>query len=244
MVKAIIFDLYETLITQFDPDWKPPKLSLADRLGIGEEDFEKHSRRLVDQWQTGHISTYQDFLLALCGAAGVVPSEFVISELAVEKSRMKVIPFENIESAVVELVQELRRRGFRLGVVTNAGDMDVEPWPTCRLAQFFDVFIPSFQIGMLKPDPHMYQFGLQALGVSVREAIFVGDGGSDELSGAASVGLRAFWATWFLDRWPYGIRPGQFKGDEWRQFPGGEPPFPRLHTPLELLDLVSSSPST
>ena len=92
---------------------------------------------------------------------------------------------------------------------------------------------------MLKPEPQIYERGLQALGVSAAEAIFVGDGGSNELAGATRAGLTALWATWFLDRWPQGIRPNGFKGDEWRRFPRGEAPFPRLHSPSELLDWVS-----
>ena len=219
MVKAIVFDLYGTLITWFDPDWTPPKLSLAARLGIREEDFQKHVGRLVDDWETGHLGSYQDFLLALCRTGGYTPSESAMAELARERSAKTSRLFERIEPAIVDMVQELRLRGFRLAVITNAGDMDVEPWTNSQLAPFFDVFIPSFEVGMLKPDPRIFEHSLQALGVSAGEAIFVGDGGRNELAGARGAGLTALWATWFLDRWPSALRPSQFKGDEWRQFP-------------------------
>ena len=62
----------------------------------------------------------------------------------------------------------------------------------------------------------------------------MGDSGHeamDELDGAMRVGLRPFWATWFLDRW----RPGT------RRIPGREPPFPpfpRLRAPTDLMDVV------
>ena len=240
MVKAIIFDLYETLVTWFDSDWTPPKLSLADRLGISEDDFQKHVRRLRDDWETGRISRYQDFLLALCEAVGRTPSELVIAELAEEQLIGTRVLFEELEPAIVELVQELKRRGFQLAVITNAGDTDVEPWPSCRLAPFFEVFVSSFAVGMLKPDPRIFDHCLRLLAVSADEAIFVGDGGRDELSGAKRVGLTVLWATWFLDRWPVGIRPGRFDGDKWRQSPEGEPPFTRLHNPSDLLDWISS----
>ena len=240
MLKAIIFDLYETLITHFDPDWKPPKRSIADRLGVSGEDYQKHWSRMDDQWEQGEFNSYQDLLLALCEAVGHTPSEPVVAKLTEERLARTRVLHERIESSIVEMIQELRTRGYQLGVITNAGDMDVEPWPTCRLAPFFEVFIPSFQVGMLKPDPRIYEHGLQELGVSAGEAIFVGDGGRDELSGATRVGLRAFWASWFLDQWPLGIRPASFTGDEWRQIPGREPPFPHLHTPLDLLNRISS----
>ena len=239
MVKAIIFDLYETLITHFDPDWKPPKLSMADRLGISEQDYQKHWRRLDDKWQMGELNGYQDLLLAMCEAVGRTPREAVIAELTEEQLARTRVLYEKIESSTVGMVRELRTRGLRLAVITNAGDMDTDPWSKCRLAPFFEVFIPSFDVGMLKPDTRIFEHGLQALGVNAEEAIFVGDGGSNELSGARRAGLTALWATWFLDRWPPGIRPGGFKGDKWRQFPRGEHPFPRLHSHSDLLEWVS-----
>ena len=54
--------------------------------------------------------------------------------------------------------------------------------------------------------------------MTAAEAVFVGDSGHeamDELDGAMRVGLRPFWATWFLDRWPPGTR----------RMPGNEPPY-------------------
>ena len=34
MPQVIFFDLFETLVTHFDPDWTPPARTTADRLGI------------------------------------------------------------------------------------------------------------------------------------------------------------------------------------------------------------------
>ena len=234
MLKAVIFDLYETLITQFDPNWKPPKMSLADRLGIEEEAFRRHWGPLATNWRKGRPYRYEEVLEAVCRSAGRAPDRRAIAELARERYESRLPPFENVEPAIVELVDALRSRGLRLGVVTNAASGDVEPWPRCRLAPRFDAFIASYRVGMLKPDPRIYECCLEALGVTAAEAVFVGDSGHeamDELDGAMRVGLRPFWATWFLDRW----RPGT------RRIPGREPPFPpfpRLRAPTDLLDVV------
>ncbi|GAB3432313.1 hypothetical protein [Flindersiella endophytica] len=34
------------------------------------------------------------------------------------------------------------------------------------------------------------------------QMVFVGDGGRDELQGAAAVGMTPYCARWVLDRWP------------------------------------------
>ena len=239
MLKAIIFDLFETLVTHFDPNWKPPRLSIAERLDISQEDYEKHWSRLEDSQDKGHFGGYQQLLLALCKVTGRTPKLSVIAELSLERSLLALRPFERVETEIADLIQELNARGLRLALVTNVSETDLEPWANCRLAPFFEAIIPSFKFGILKPDPRIYELGFEALGVRPEEAIFIGDGGWNELSGASHVGLEALWATWFLDRWPPGIRPGKFAGDEWRQFPGGDPPYPRLRSPSDLLNWVS-----
>ena len=92
---------------------------MAQRLGIGEEDFLKHASRLDDHWQTGHVDSYQDCLMALCRTAGHTPNGPAIAELARERSMRTSVLFEEIEPAIVELVQELGVRGFRLAVITT-----------------------------------------------------------------------------------------------------------------------------
>ena len=48
MIKAVIFDLFETLVTEFDPEFTPPNPSIADRLGIPEGVFLPLLRQLDD----------------------------------------------------------------------------------------------------------------------------------------------------------------------------------------------------
>lgn len=62
--------------------------------------------------------------------------------------------------------------------------------------------------------------------------LFIGDGGSDELAGAANVGMQSYWATWFLDRWPAGVRQVDVE-------PASKN-FPRLRTFGDLVHTVTS----
>ena len=56
--------------------------------------------------------------------------------------------------------------------------------------------------GLIKPDTAIYELACDRLGVDVSAAVFVGDGGSDELRGADAAGLKAIWATWYIETWP------------------------------------------
>ena len=209
-------------------------MSVAERLGIEEEIFRRHWNPLIVGWRKGCPDRCEEVLLAVCEASGRTPNRRVIAELARERHDDRLPPFENVEPAIMGLVDGLRSRGLKLGVVTNSASGDIEPWPRCRLAPFFEALVTSCSVGVLKPDRRIYECCLEALGVTAAEAVFVGDAGNEamnELEGAMRVGMRPFWATWFLDRWPPGTR----------RMSGREPPFPRLRATLDLLDRVSGN---
>ena len=236
MIKAVIFDLYETLVTEFDPDWEPPKRSLANRLGISDDGFQERFERLNDEWEIGRIADFEELLSRVCEESGRVVPASVVGELVRERSAT-LVGLNEIDPAIVEMIEKIKSMGLRVGVVTNVSNLDLSGWPKSELAPLIHHVVPSFEVGVLKPDPLIYKRALEALQVEASETVYVGDGGNDELVGAHRVGMTPIWATWFLDRWPHGIRPGaRFDGDEWRQFPGHEPPYPRMDTPGNFVD--------
>jgi FMN phosphatase YigB (HAD superfamily) len=115
--------------------------------------------------------------------------------------------FEEVAPEIIEMLSDLKESGLVLGVVTNASDLDVEPWSSSVVAPYSDAFVASYQVGLAKPDPRIYYLARHRLDVGPDQVTVVGDGGSDELAGAAGVDMDAYWGTWFLDHWPEGIRP-------------------------------------
>ncbi len=128
-------------------------------------------------------------------------------------------------------VSKLSGAGLRLGVISNASHEEIAAWQTCALARSFQSSVFSYEVGRVKPDPEIYAIACRELDVAPHEALFAGDGGSDELAGAERAGLRAYRATWFLDRWP--VRRHAFAAESGRHS--------RLREPAELLALVSDS---
>ena len=238
-MRAVLFDLFETLVSHFDPDWKPPLRTTAERLGVDQSAYDAHWPRLAKDWETGAIAEYERALAALCSAAGVQPDPRVIAELKRDYLRITSVAFATPDPGIVEMLRALKARGLRLAIVSNATDLDAAPWHGYDLARYFDAFVFSHQVGLMKPDPRIYALACQRLGVAPGEALFVGDGGSDELRGASEAGIQPVWGSWFLDRWPEGIRPNGFPGDVWRQHPSRHaPPFRRIARPRDLLASV------
>jgi FMN phosphatase YigB (HAD superfamily) len=61
-----------------------------------------------------------------------------------------------------------------------------------RIAHYFDIIVASHDARVLsaKPDPHIFNYTLAAVGVSAEEAVHVGDTYEADIVGARDVGIR------------------------------------------------------
>ncbi len=66
-------------------------------------------------------------------------------------------------------------------------------WEETPLAPLFDATVFSCLAGMRKPAPAIYAHICEQLEVAPDRCIYIGDGGSQELSGAQRAGMRAIW---------------------------------------------------
>ena len=122
------------------------------------------------------------------------------TDVRIERFRQALmrIPDQNLAA-----LKQLRAAGYRLGLISNADSMEVAAWKQCPAAQLFDVAIFSCDVGLVKPEPEIYQLCLELLGLDAGECLFVGDGGSDELQGAKSVGMPVAFVHGIIDDlWP------------------------------------------
>ena len=98
------------------------------------------------------------------------------------------------EPKVTATLEELRARGYRMGLVSNLSLRPAlvrEDLDRLGLARFLDATVFSSEIGFRKPDPRIFQAGLERLGSDPAETVFVGDRLLDDVNGAHSVGMRA-----------------------------------------------------
>ena len=80
-------------------------------------------------------------------------------------------------------MEEGRRRGLSLALVTNAPSENVEAvLLALELREFFDEVVLSDEVGNVKPDPAPYREALERLGVAPAEALAF----EDSTSGIAS----------------------------------------------------------
>lgn len=91
----------------------------------------------------------------------------------------------------VPALEAWRRRGLKLGIVSNATPSFREAIDRVGLMPYFDAIIISAEVGLAKPDPAIFKLGLDRLNLKPGQAFFV-----DDLPGhvraARGIGLRAF----------------------------------------------------
>jgi HAD superfamily hydrolase (TIGR01509 family) len=201
MIKAVLFDLFETLITESAT--RPAGVSShAPALGCDRAAFRplwKARRPAVTTGRMTFCQALRDITITL----GSPADDSTLRNIVEERVRIKADAFAHIEPPILTMLDDLRSRNIRLGVMSNCFAEDVTAWPGCALATRFDCTVFSCEVGLAKPDPRIYREAIGRLGVDVSETWFIGDGQDDELGGAEQVGLRALKAQWFLRRWPH-----------------------------------------
>ncbi len=95
---------------------------------------------------------------------------------------------------VLPVLEELRRHGQKLGLISN-GERDLEEFATHHALEV-DVAVGSRSFGRTKPHPSIFEAALDRLGVEPADAAMVGDSYADDIEGARALGIRAF----LLDR--------------------------------------------
>ena len=91
-----------------------------------------------------------------------------------------------------DTLRELRRLGFKLGVVTNGWvEAQAKCMEICGLTGLVDDVVISKAVNLSKPDPRIYHLALDRLGVSAAETWFVGDySPQNDVWGPQQIGLK------------------------------------------------------
>lgn len=199
--KAVLFDLFHTLVTV-----PPPALAnerpVPEILGVSAAEWQRlyYDEDVLGRC-LGHVRDSVEAMRLVTHSIDPTVDEDRILAAVESRRRRFEIGLINVESAILGAMDSLREAGIPVAIVSDAGADDVECWPRCPLAPRVDVTIFSYEAGYRKPDPRIYKDALRALEIAPADAIFVGDGGSNEHVGARAVGIRSVLVTRFFSLW-------------------------------------------
>ena len=196
MIKAVIFDMFETLVTLFVGRTYFSE-NIAQDLGLPLESFRKAWHSNEKERTIGKYSMKEGVELTL-KSAGAWSEENV--ELVVRKRHEALEDtFSAIPQASIELLKALHKNGLKVGLITNTFSDECQLIKESPLYPLFDATMISYETGLCKPDPEVYNAMIEKLKVKAEECLYVGDGGSRELFGARDAGMQALQCTWFSE---------------------------------------------
>ncbi|MHC4553363.1 MAG: HAD family hydrolase, partial [Planctomycetota bacterium] len=175
----------------------------AEILGVPEDQwhtlvFEQSERRLC-----GRVKDPVEVITELVQIGGWEIPHGRIAEAARTRQKRFADGMKLVQPHVLATLDRIREQGVLTALCSNADWMESRGWPTSPLKSRFDEAVFSCDVGYCKPQPEIYRITLERLDVDPQEALFVGDGSSNELTGARRLGIRTVLTTEILARmWP------------------------------------------
>ena len=220
MLRAVLFDWGDTLMEfRFDEEL----MDTAFRAGLealGRDDLapadevRAHFREQFEPlfWAPGTLEEieYPGVIRETLGDFGVEVSDEELDRF-LEAEHEAWQPARVLGATTHALLESLRSRGLKLGLVSNAFDpgwllrRDLEQM---GIAERIDFAIFSSEVGKRKPHPEIFERALTALDAAADESLFVGDRLFEDVRGADKLGMTTVQALWFrADENPDGAEP-------------------------------------
>jgi putative hydrolase of the HAD superfamily len=184
--RAVVFDFFGTLTTAVRRG--PRHAVIARLLGCDPEAFFAELDRTFYLRAANRYGQPIDALRRVAYAAGGRPK---LAELAYAvASRVDAVHADTaLRPEAVPVLSVLRRRGMPVAVVSDCWYELPAFMHRLGIAPLLEGCVYSVEVGHCKPHPAMYLEACRQLRVDPDECLYVGDGGSRELSGAREVGM-------------------------------------------------------
>ncbi|MDP2749477.1 MAG: HAD-IA family hydrolase [Nanoarchaeota archaeon] len=163
MIKAIIFDYggvlsAEASLQSFGAYYAP-------KFGKNPEEF---SKLIIENWRLARVSDISSklFWKNLAEFIGIAPDVL----------RKDFLAFFGFREEVFELVKELKKKKYKLGLLSN----QIEDWleeviENRKFNKTFDVIVTSYKSRIAKPDVSIFEEIVEKLKVKPAECIYIDD---------------------------------------------------------------------
>lgn len=203
--KVILFDLFHTLTSVASTH--APGRGTSEILGFSHKAWNDQLLLYSKDRLCGRIKDPLEIMGRMARAIDPSISDQVIKEAIDNRVTRFRYTLLNIPNTTIDTLKKLKSRGKRLGLISNADVTEKYGWEDSPLREYFDCAIFSCDVGYVKPDKEIYEMCLQRLGAVPQEALFVGDGGSNELEGAKTLGITTVLTTHEIKKiWPEKIK--------------------------------------
>jgi len=209
-LRAVIFDLGGTLMYERDSwhevtaqgDEALTRYLINQGLELNLSTFPVEFRRRLGEYFSQREkdlleTTYTYVLLELLNDKGYsnLPDEVVRKAL----DNLFAVTQTNwiLEEDALSTLRRLERDGYRMGLISNAGD-DQDVHQLIRrfeISAYFDFILTSAQCSYRKPHPRIFELAIANWYFLPSETVMVGDNLDADIRGAKSAGLYGIWIS-------------------------------------------------
>jgi putative hydrolase of the HAD superfamily len=188
--RAVVFDFYGTLsVSATRAERRAGAARVAAALDIPAEELHATIAATFTERATGARGDLEQTMRWLAGQCRRTPTSEQLDVACAIRRATEEVYARALRDDAEPTLRALRGRGIRLGVLSDCTHELPEIWSTLPIAPYVDATVFSVQVGMRKPHPDLYTTVARSLGVVPAECVYVGDGGSGELTGAAQAGM-------------------------------------------------------
>ena len=211
MIKAIFFDMYNTLVC-YDPpreesqaealrkfgfEFKPHQLT-APIIAADEYFYEENAKlALAKRSDEEKKKLWGQYEAVFLKEVGITPTKELITGLLMEMKNFK--SEMTLYDDVIPTLTKIKNMGLITGLVSNA-DRDITAMlERLQLDALLDVIVTSQEVGFTKPHREIFEAAITRAAIKAEEAIFIGDQYKIDVMGAINAGMSAV----LLDRSDY-----------------------------------------
>jgi putative hydrolase of the HAD superfamily len=184
--QAVMFDFFGTLTRSVRRG--PQHAEIARALGCDPDAVLSVLDRTFQVRARGHLGSAEATLRWVTEQAGGRPRPAQLR--AAVPARVDALRADTSLRADAEgVLRSIKQRGLRTALISDCTHELPAFLPAMPIAPLLDVTVFSVEVGRCKPDPLIYLEACWRLRVAPEDCLYVGDGGSRELTGAAAVGM-------------------------------------------------------
>lgn len=197
--RAVLFDAGGTLS---HPDWERIAQLAEQEMGRSFDTAEMRRRlyesmrvidgRLSEETIRAHTQRPGWVFRDMFGALGVDEETRARLAVQIQATHDEKHLWCGLDPSAPRVLSELKMAGLRIAVISNTEDGRLEELlKLLEIAAHFDLLVDSHLVGLRKPDPAIFHYTLEQLGVAPREAVYIGDSYGHDVLGAQQAGLQA-----------------------------------------------------
>jgi putative hydrolase of the HAD superfamily len=188
LYRAVVFDFFGTLTRSVHRG--PRHAAIARSLGCDPEVVRHVLDRTFHSRARGTFGSAEATLRWVSEQAGGRPLPSQV-EAAVPARVDALRADTRLRADAVSALRAVKSRGLGTALISDCTHELPAFLPSLPVAPLLDAQVFSVELGVCKPEPEIYLAACDRLGVAAQDCVYVGDGGSRELSGAEAVGMTA-----------------------------------------------------